>query len=382
MSKVEHLFKLVVFIGVCAFLLNPEVFALTDKEKEAGFVSLFNGQDLSGWENVGKPDGFVVEDGMIVCQDKDSHYLGTEKSYEDFILRLEYKIAPNGNSGLYFHIPPHGRISRLGGEVQIMDSYGRDPAAHIAGALYGAVAPKKNAAHPADQWNELELMCDWPKIKVSLNDIVVIDVDASENEQLKWRNHKGPIGFQDHGSKAWFRNIRIKELGGKRSKEWITLFNGKDFEGWDIIGDAEWRVEDGLMVAEDGNGYAITKDTFKDFHFWAYIHTSTRANGGIFYRWNKLGDRGHEAQIYNVEGAKNMTGSIYNRSSAKNLYARDGRWFLMQVIAQGDHSKVLVNGRLAAEYDRTVNREGHISLQMHRRDSVIRFKDVRIQPLD
>jgi hypothetical protein len=111
------------------------------------------------------------------------------------------------------------------------------------------------------------------------------------------------------------------------------------------------------------------------------VKASENSNGGIFYRWNHLGDRGYEAQIYNVKGATNMTGSIYNHASAKDFLAKNGQWFLMQIVCKGNDSLVLINGKPVAEYHETVERAGHISLQMHSRNSNIHFKDIRIKPL-
>ncbi len=356
--------------------------ALTPEEQEQGFVSMFNGEDLSGWKTMGNEDAFVVEDSVIAVHPNRGNYLRYHKQFEDFILRLEYKVAPKANSGIFFHAPEHGRNSRVGFEVQLRDTHGQDPSPHITAALYDAVAPKINNEKPAGEWNDLELLCQWPVIRITLNGKEVMDINAEEIEQIKWRRRFGWLGLQDHHTKAWFRNLRIKDLGGDARDQWTPLFNGKNFDGWRIIGDATWTVEDEKIVAKDGNGYLITEEKYKNFHLWTYVKTTRRANGGIFYRWNKLGDRGHEAQIYNVEGAKNPTGSIYNRTPASGLYASDFSWFPMQVIAQGKHSKVIVNGKIVAEYDETVDREGHISLQMHRKDSTIQFKDLRIFSLE
>ncbi len=378
-------FVLVIVFFLGSTFLTVSVAAnndLTPKEKEEGFVSLFNGQDLSGWIPMGNEDVFSVEDEMIVLEPGGGRLLCTEKEYEDFILRIEYKIAPRGNSGIFFHVPEHGRFSRIGGEIQITDSHDRDTLDYgCAGALYGVFPPKVNAAKLAGEWNQMEISCQWPHLKVTLNGRMVQDINCREDVRLKWRKRWGPIGIQDHGGKAWFRNIRIKDLGGNEKSKWISLFNGKDLTRWNIIGNAEWKVENGELVARNGNGYAITDKEYKDFHLWAYVWASDHSNGGIFYRWNKPGDRGNEVQIYNVKGAKNMTGSIYNVSPAPKLYSKNKHWFLMQIVLKGKHALVLINGKPIAESNETVDRFGHISLQMHSRDSYIRFKDLRIKPL-
>ena len=376
-------------LGLCVSLVllsamvNPVLgIELSVEEKEAGFVPLFNGENLDGWKPMGNPKGFIVEDGSVACLAKAGQCLQTEKKYENFILRLEFKIEPKCNSGIFFHMAKYGRHSRIGGEIQIRDTYGQEPTMETAGALYNIYPPKTNAVRPAGEWNQLELACVWPRLKVTMNGKLLHDLDVTSDERLKWRNRVGPIGLQDHGGKAWFRNIRIKDLGGNSDESWTDLFNGKDFEGWHIIGDAKWKVEDGVIVADDGDGYLITDKQYKNFYLWAYVKTiGENANGGIFFRWNKLGDRGHEAQIYNVKGAKNMTGSIYNKVPAPALYGVPGQWFLMQIVCKDRHTIVLVNSKIVAEMDDTIDREGHIALQMHHRNTTILFKDIRIQPL-
>jgi hypothetical protein len=235
---------------------------LSPQEREEGFVSLFNGKDLTGWVPMGNPDVFTVENGEIVLTPNQGFYLRTEKPYENFILRLEYNIAENANSGIFFHAPDYGRISRIGGEIQIFDSHGKELKTHSAGALYDVFPPKVDAAKPAGEWNALELSCDWPMLTVTLNGEMVQDINCDDDIRLRWRKRQGWLGIQDHGGKARFRNIRIKDLGGNESAEWTPLFNGADLSGWNIIGDAKWTVENGELIAADGNGYAITEKRY------------------------------------------------------------------------------------------------------------------------
>ena len=72
--------------------------------------------------------------------------------------------------------------------------------------------PKVNAAKPAGEWNELEVTCDGPKVKIVLNDIVVQDLSFDDNDELRYRLRKGFIGLTDHNGYVAFRNIRLKRL--------------------------------------------------------------------------------------------------------------------------------------------------------------------------
>src|SRR4051794_30910154 len=93
-----------------------------DKDKTEGFVPLFNGKDLAGWKRYdSKTDAWTVEDDLIVCTGKGGGWLGTERDYADYVLRLDYRLRPGGNSGVYIRAPEKGHISRVGMEIQILD---------------------------------------------------------------------------------------------------------------------------------------------------------------------------------------------------------------------------------------------------------------------
>ncbi len=195
---------------------------VSDEERAQGFVPLFNGKDLSGWHG-GGPSWFV-ENGCIVCSGKSKkkgHYLISDKQYGDFILRLEYKIAKGGNSGIFFRCVNENDIVQSGNEIQILDSYGKKKATvHDAGALYNAVAPSKNVARPYTEWNEVEITCKGTRLVVVMNGEKIIDCDLSD-PQIKRKQpggdngKRGPRGYlalQNHGSRVEFRNLRIKVL--------------------------------------------------------------------------------------------------------------------------------------------------------------------------
>ena len=189
----------------------------TDKQ---GYTPLFNGENLDGWVVIGPvKDAFTVEDGVLACTKAGGQWLRTTERYEDFILRLEYKISEGGNSGIFIRATRYGNPAYTGMEVQILDDAGKEPDVHSSGALYGSVAPKKNAAKPAGEWNEVEITCDGRRIAVVLNGELLYDIDINDyavplegRTPLKERVRLGYIGLQDYGDPVWFRNIRIKVL--------------------------------------------------------------------------------------------------------------------------------------------------------------------------
>jgi hypothetical protein len=199
--------------GVVALLVALVQFGKMSaaQKAEEGFVPLFNGKDLTGWHVMGTP-AWKVEDGVLVCTGEGSGWLRSDKQYENFVLRLEFRISKGGNSGIFIRSALEGNPAFTGMEVQILDDHGRQPTPHTTGAIYDAVAPKKNMSKPAGEWNFVEIICSGPWVVVAMNGEEIVRVNMDEHPKLKDRLRKGYIGLQNHGSRVEFRNIRIKEL--------------------------------------------------------------------------------------------------------------------------------------------------------------------------
>jgi len=201
---------------------------------EDGFVPLWNGKDLSGWQT-GPDNAWVVEDGVLALRNRsdgkehNADYLWTMESYGDFILELEFKIPEQANSGLFFRTSDLKDPVYTGIEMQVANSYGRDQLSKTgtAGAIYDCQAPSKNAVRKPGEWNQVRLTCRGSRIEVVLNGEPVIDLDlgrwteaqknpdGSKNKfprAMKDFARSGHIGLQDHGRPVWYRNLRIKRL--------------------------------------------------------------------------------------------------------------------------------------------------------------------------
>src|SRR5262245_373056 len=199
--------------------------AADDKEKADGFVPLFNGADLKGWTQfASQKDLWVAEDGLLACKGGGGGWLGTEKEYSDFELRLEYRLKPGGNSGVYIRAPEKGYISRDGMEIQILDdfhpNYAKLDFYQYTGSIYHVVAPTRRTSKPAGQWNAMTIRAQGRQVVVLLNGITSVDADldrclkdpavAKEHPGLK--RSTGRIGLQSHTDRVEFRNIRVKEM--------------------------------------------------------------------------------------------------------------------------------------------------------------------------
>jgi len=194
---------------------GPEAEPLTAQEKAEGWQPLFDGRSLEGWTTL-RPDwgAWHVQDGAIMCDgSKGGPWLRTRRRFESFVLRLEYRISPKGNSGVFVRAPLDGRSSRFGFEIQIMGRHFDKLDDHNpTGAIYAAVPPREDPFDPAIEWNQMEVTCRGPHLTVRVNGRLIQDVDVSTVPVLKDRLRVGFVGLQDHGCKVWFRKIRIKEL--------------------------------------------------------------------------------------------------------------------------------------------------------------------------
>jgi hypothetical protein len=199
---------------------------LSAAEKEAGFELLFNGKDLSGWKNNNdKPVKTSVEDGAIQTYKCGGYVLMHERQFGDFILRCDVKLSkPKTNSGIFVRVSNPKNPVQSGFEIQVMGGTGTGR--HDLGAIYDLVAPSKNMNKPAGEWNSIEVTCKGPQMNVKVNGEEVSKInlddytvpkqrpDGSKHKfgDIKNLPRKGFLGFQDHGSKVWYRNVRIKEL--------------------------------------------------------------------------------------------------------------------------------------------------------------------------
>jgi hypothetical protein len=198
---------------------------IDDKEKADGFVPLFDGKGLDGWKGYdSKADNWAAEDGLLVCKGQGGGWLGTARDYDNFVVRLEYRLKPGGNSGVYIRAPEKGHISRVGMEIQILDdnhpSYAKLDFYQYTGSIYHVVAPTQRAGKPAGEWNAMEIRADGRQVVVVVNGKKVVDADldrclkdaAVAKEHTGLARKSGRIGLQSHSERVEFRNLRVKEL--------------------------------------------------------------------------------------------------------------------------------------------------------------------------
>jgi len=205
------LLALTILVGKPAAADDP---ALSEQEKAAGFELLFNGGNLDGWQEVqGEPGTFEVKDGILAGRRKkgSAYWLSTKEQYGDFELRLQYKIPPKGNSGVFIRAPHDGRTSQKGMEIQISDEPNKSaPDKGSTGSIYQVVPARKFAHRPPGEWNDLWILCTGDRVLVTINGEVVNDALMSEYDALKNRPRKGYLGLSAHTDSVEYRNIRLR----------------------------------------------------------------------------------------------------------------------------------------------------------------------------
>ncbi len=200
-----------------------EDYLATMPEDENGFVSMFNGKDLSGWRG----GDFLAEDGNLVCH---GHHGGgltyTKSEFANFVMRFEVNLSPGANNGLNFRTD-----GAFWNELQILDDahpvFTNLHPYQMHGSIYGVVPAKRGFLKPAVEWNYEEVTADGSRIKVRLNGETIVDVDLSTLDldkcldgttHLGLRRTHGGIGWLGHlngyekEGRVMFRNIRIKTL--------------------------------------------------------------------------------------------------------------------------------------------------------------------------
>jgi len=205
---------------------------LTKAGEAAGWRSLFNGKDLTGWKPYGGDSGYAVREGELCFLNKgSSSHIRTADDYQDFQLRLDFQIDRSGNSGLFLRGARNDKDPAYTGcELQILDDFNFEadkntkltPYQFTAG-LYGSKAPDtKDALRPLGEWNTYDVYYRGSRMTVRLNGKQIHDIDTHKvggNPPFKDRVQAGFIGMQRHGAGsssgddyARFRNLFIRPL--------------------------------------------------------------------------------------------------------------------------------------------------------------------------
>ena len=166
---------------------------------------------------------------------------------------------------------------------------------------------------------------------------------------------------------------------------WTTLFDGKNVDAFNKVGDANWTIADGVLQADKGmGGYLVTKQPYTDFEIRAEFWVDTPANSGIFIRCDNPQMPGAEAcyevNIFDTRPDPTYgTGGIVNVAKVATPIKAGGKWNTYEIRAQGSHLTVTLNGMKTADANDTKHARGPFALQYGA--GVVKFRKVEVRPL-
>ena len=214
--------------------------ALTDQEKQEGWVLLFDGKSLNGWHLFNRgtiPSAWSVDSGRLICNPhaKDVKHgdLVTDRVFQDFDLQFDWKISKAGNSGLFLNVqerPDLGTTFSTGPEYQLLDDRNVPPEylshpAHNAACIFGVVPNLSNTPPKSGDWNHSRILQEGGKLSFWLNEVLTVQVDLKSDDWKKLvaasalskypefgAAVSGHLALQDWTNGVAFRNIKIRDL--------------------------------------------------------------------------------------------------------------------------------------------------------------------------
>lgn len=383
--------------------LVPYFNPLTEAEISDGWISLFDGHSLFGWEPNDKGVNWSVADGAITADSGPIGLLLTYAPFADYEFRCDFQMAEGGNSGVFLRTLANPQdVQKDCYEINIVDE-------HPAGFLTGAIVGFAKTAEPikgSGGWHTFLLTANGSKLTVTLDGKEIATHDDTRPEARR----SGYIGLQKNAGKIEFKNIALKPLNQK------PLFNGTDLAGWRVVpgSKGEFTLEDGTIHVKGGEGFLESESQHKDFVLQAQARTNGNAvNTGIFFRaepgTEKAKSNGYEMQFDNTRleqeasatGAtasesdlpKNAgTGAIFRRVNARRVITQDKEWATVTLIATGPRISTYVNGYAMVHWEDTRKPDpnprkglrldaGHLSLQGHDPGTDASFRAITVSDL-
>ncbi len=397
--------------------------ALTPKEREEGWELLFDGRTPAGWRGFkaeGFPEkGWAVEDGALHVQGGGGDIV-TAKSYQDFELRFEWKVAPGANSGVMYRVSEeHQYPWETGPEYQVLDDErhadGKDPRTSAA-SLYALFPPEGKASRPPGEWNSARILVVGNRVEHWLNGAKVV---ACEFASARWKElvgaskfatmpgfgaePAGRIALQDHGDEVWYRSLAIRDLSWRPDRS-TKLFDGKSLAGWTCFLEngapctTVWSVTpEGVLVCKgQPAGYVRTEADFTNYVLrveWSF-DPKVPGNSGVLLRQigpDKVWPRSVEAQLQSgsagdfwnidefpmqvVKERTNGRNTVRTGTNEKPL----GEWNEYLITVWKGDVVLRVNGQILNQAWDCLETPGKIALQSE--GVPIHFRDVRLLPL-
>jgi len=376
-------------------LKSEPVLLLSEQERTDGWIQLFDGQTLAGWEPGDEIDWHVTEDGVIEASQGGPGLLLTTVPFSDYELRCDWWLEKDGNSGIFLRTLAAPQVVTADCyELNMCDSHPEFKTA----SLVGRAQPVREVTGE-EVWKTFHVRVEGPRITVNLDGQEVLDhTDTTPGLRLN-----GLIGLQKNKGLVRFRNVFLRPLGTR------PLLNGSDLSGWHPVpgsrAEFAYSEDEQAVSVKGGQGFLETDDAWADFvlQFDTRINT-VGLNSGLFFRLKPgtqaAPSHGYELQLENVflNGDRRQpkdnagTGAIFRRTQARWVVPDDRQWFTTTLVASGDRLAVWVDGFQVTDWQDTrepdsnprVGRRleaGPISLQGHDPTTDVSFRNLRIAPL-
>ena len=377
---------------------NPPPELLSREQINDGWVSLFDGQTLFGWE----PNNDVnwrVEKGEIVAHTGEPGLLLTTVPFANYELRCDVHLEKGGNSGIFLRTVANPQDpSKDCYELNMCDSHEAFPTGSLVARQKVEVPVEGDGA-----WHTFDVSVNDRNVVAKLDGQIVIEFEDTTANPLT----NGFIGLQKNAGRIAFRNVFLKPLG------MVDLLNKKQGQPWSLVVGSKCKVEakNNTVRLTGGPGNLEHLDQFGDFICQTEALTNTKeTNSGIFFR-AMAGDEdnpanGYELQIHNTfatgdrtqpndDGSGFGTGAIFRRNKVRWVKPNNKEWFAITLAAHGPRFAVWIDGyqvtdiedtRKPSENPRKGLRQtpGHLSLQAHDDKTDVSFRGLRIAkyPID
>ena len=177
----------------------------------------------------------------------------------------------------------------------------------------------------------------------------------------------------------------VREASAQAAAGWVTLFDGKNLDSFTPIGDANWALVDGVVQADKGSGFLVSKNSYTDFQIKAEFWVDEKANSGIFIRCTDPKSVGtktaYEVNIFDTRPDPTYgTGAIVDLAKVSPMPKAGGKWNTFEITAKGGEFTVILNGEKTVDAAKdTKFASGPIALQYGA--GVVKFRKVEIKPL-
>ncbi|MDB5923941.1 MAG: hypothetical protein JWN13_2877 [Betaproteobacteria bacterium] len=173
------------------------------------------------------------------------------------------------------------------------------------------------------------------------------------------------------------------EPSGQTDAAWTTLFDGRNLDNWNQVGDANWQLVDGVVQADKGSGFLVSKTSYTDFQIRVEFWVDPDANSGVFLRISEpqkiTSTNSYEVNIVDKRPDMYGTGAIVNVAKVSPVPQAGGKWNTYEITAQGSHLTVTFNGTRTVDVQDSKHASGPVGLQ--HAAGLVKFRKVQIRKL-